>query len=157
MLATQFPLKLSFACTAHKIQGSTITDPNKVIIDLRSVKEAAMGYVMFSRPQRLDQVYIFEKFESSKIFPSDSAMKELERLNIEALNEKEKIRLESTIIQTLNIRSLMKHHAALKNDFRVKAKVIAFKRHGAMRTKAYLPLKSLVTVYTLSAMDVERE
>ena len=125
MLATQFPLKLSFACTAHKIQGSTITDPNKVILDLRSVKEPAMGYVMFSRPQRIDQVFIFEKFESSKIFPSESAMEELERLKVEALNEKEKGRIEGTVIQSLNIRSLMKHHAALRNDSRVKAKVIA--------------------------------
>ena len=68
MLATQFPLKLSFACTSHKIQGSTIVEPNKVIIDLESVKQAAEGYVMMSRPQCLHQVYILGKFQSSKIF-----------------------------------------------------------------------------------------
>ena len=47
--AIQFPLKLAFAATAHKIQGSTILKPSYLVIDLKSVKEAAQGYVMLSR------------------------------------------------------------------------------------------------------------
>ena len=125
MLATQFPLKLSFACTAHKIQGSTITEPNKVIIDLQSVRQASEGYVMASRVQCIDQLFIFEKYLSSKIFPSDCAMKELEQLKKEALNDKEKARRECTIVQSLNIRSLSKHYTNLQNDYKIKAKVIA--------------------------------
>ena len=125
MTAVQFPLKLAFACTAHKIQGSTIAEPNKVVIDLSSIREPATGYVMASRVQRIEQLYILNKFLSEKIYPSKEAMQELARLEKKALNEIEKQRIASNVLITLNIRSLPKHHAALLNDFQMKAKVIA--------------------------------
>ena len=123
--ATQFPLKLAFACTAHKIQGCTIAAPDKAVVDLRSVKEAAQSYVMLSRVQTIDQIYFLEEFPRQKIFPSDVAMEELKTLNEKALNETEKIRLANTVIISLNIRSLLKHYEALQKDFQMKAKVIA--------------------------------
>ena len=33
----QFPIKLAFACTAHKIQGATIHKPMKLIISVMDV------------------------------------------------------------------------------------------------------------------------
>ena len=53
MTAIQYPLKLSFACTAHKMQGSTVMKPDPLIIDLKSVREAAQAYVMMSRIQAI--------------------------------------------------------------------------------------------------------
>ena len=52
----QFPLVLSWAVTVHKFQGQTVRAPQKVVIDLRSVFEAAQAYVMASRVQELDQL-----------------------------------------------------------------------------------------------------
>ena len=49
----QFPLVVCFAATSHKFQGQTIVKPNKVVIDLRTVFQAAMAYVMLSRIQHL--------------------------------------------------------------------------------------------------------
>ena len=123
--ATQFPLKLAFACTSHKIQGCTISEPDKAVVDLRSVKEAAQSYVMLSRVQTIDQIYILEKFPREKIFPSEHAMEELKRLQEMALNETEKSWLSDTLITSMNIRSLPKHYEAVLKDFQVKGKVIA--------------------------------
>ena len=125
MVAVQIPLKLAFACTAHKIQGSTVLDPKKVIVDLLSVKEPAQGYVMGSRVQRLDQLFILNEFPTEKIYPSPAAIEELNHLQNKALNNMEDQRINSNIIISLNIRSLVKHHSALCNDFQMKAKVIA--------------------------------
>ena len=48
-IVIQFPIKLAFACTAHKIQGATIPKPQKVIINVTDTFSAAMIYVMVSR------------------------------------------------------------------------------------------------------------
>ena len=47
----QFPIVVCFAATAHKFQGQTIIKPNKVAIDLRTIFQPAMAYVMLSRVQ----------------------------------------------------------------------------------------------------------
>ena len=125
MKAVQFPLKLSFACTAHKMQGSTIAKPSSLAVDLNSVKQAAQAYVMLSRIQSLDQLFILDKFLSDKIYPSDEAMKELKRLEDQALNRKEKVLQDNTLITSLNIRSLQKHHKNLLNDPSIRGRVIA--------------------------------
>ena len=59
----QFPVKLAFAATAHKIQGQTIKKPQKVVVDLRSVFQPAMAYVMLSRVESIEQLYILEEFD----------------------------------------------------------------------------------------------
>ena len=50
-IAVQFPLKLAWELTAHKIQGQTIAKPRKLVVDLRRIFEAALAYVMISRVQ----------------------------------------------------------------------------------------------------------
>ena len=50
----QIPLVLAWAVTVHKFQGQTVRYPQKVVIDLKSVFEAAQAYVMASRVQELD-------------------------------------------------------------------------------------------------------
>lgn len=76
----QFPLKLSKATTAHKIQGLTIPSPATVCIDIDKTFEAAQAYVCLSRVQNQNQVYIYEKFDGKKITASEPGMKELKRL-----------------------------------------------------------------------------
>lgn len=42
-VAIQFPLKLAFCCTAHKMQGQTVCKPKFLILDLRRVREPAQA------------------------------------------------------------------------------------------------------------------
>ena len=117
MTATQFPLKLAFACTAHKMQGTTIAKPEKLVIDLKSVKEPAQAYVMMSRVQSLQQLFIVNEFPQEKIYPSREATNELKRLHEIASNEEEQERRDRTMILSLNIRSLQKHYKDFQRDY----------------------------------------
>ena len=125
MRATQFPLKVAFACTAHKMQGSTVLKPDPLVIDLQSVREAAQAYVMMSRVQALNQLYILDKFPNDKIYPSALAMEELDRLKGIKKNEVQMKRQKNTLVVTLNIRSLQHNHTHLLKDAQFQADVIA--------------------------------
>ena len=83
----QFPIKIAFATTSHKVQGQTVKKPRYVIVDLRSVFQPAMAYVMLSRVESINQLYILEECDSSKIYGSMQAIKELERMNKVAVNQ----------------------------------------------------------------------
>ena len=74
----QFPIKLAFACTAHKIQGATIEKPMKLIIYVMDIWMAAITYVMLSRICSMSQLYILDEFDETKMYPSQIAMEELE-------------------------------------------------------------------------------
>ena len=55
----QFPVKVAFAVTAHKIQGASISSPAKVVMDLNSTFEPAQCYVMLSRIQKLGKLFSY--------------------------------------------------------------------------------------------------
>ena len=80
----QFPIRLAHAITAHKVQGNSIPRPLKVAMDLNSVFEAAQAYVMLSRVQSLDQVYITNELDAKKLMFAEKALDELTRLQGEA-------------------------------------------------------------------------
>ena len=82
----QFPIKLAFAITSHKIQGQTIKSPKKVVLDIHSVFEDAQAYVMLSRVQQLEQVFILGVLEESKIRTSKIALQELHRMRLISAN-----------------------------------------------------------------------
>ena len=63
----QFPIKVAFAITSHKIQGQTIPWPVKVVLDLDSIFEDAQAHVMLSRAQQISQIYILNRLDESKI------------------------------------------------------------------------------------------
>ena len=116
----QFPIKLAFACTAHKIQGSTIHKPQKVILDVRDTFDAAMVYVMLSRACALSQINIIDEFDESKMYPNQKALDELERLDKLSQNknpsEWENQDPESLKISSLNCRSLRRHYNDIISD-----------------------------------------
>ena len=60
--------------------------PQKVVIDLRSVFDPAQAYVMASRVQELEQLYILEEVPEDKIYTSNMAMVELDRLISVSMN-----------------------------------------------------------------------
>ena len=86
-LVIQFPVKLAFAITSHKIQGQTIPWPMQVALDLNSVFEDAQAHVMLSRVQCLQQVYILKSLDESKIRTSNIGLNELVRLKTISFNE----------------------------------------------------------------------
>ena len=116
----QFPVKLAFASTAHKIQGATIPKPQKVIINVMDTFAAAQVYVMLSRVCSLDQILILNEFEETKMYPDMRAVFELERLNKISMNQNpgkwEKDNKEVIKVSSVNCRSLIKHHKDISTD-----------------------------------------
>ena len=107
----QFPVRLAHGVTAHKIQGQTIEAPKKVALDIKSVFDPAQAYVMLSRVQCLDQVYIVGEIESKKLYINESAKAELHRLQKISLNSNPSQwgRNDKVVkIASLNIAGLMK-------------------------------------------------
>ena len=116
----QFPVKLAFAITAHKIQGQTIPKPLKVAFHLESVFEEAQGYVMLSRVQELDQVYIIDKFNPKKLYPSRAALNEVKRMNEKSVNKNPtkwwRTEVDTLKIATLNCAGLKAHFSDIEVD-----------------------------------------
>ena len=118
----QYPLRLAFAATAHKFQGQTVQKPMCLVVDLMTVREPAQAYVMLSRVQEIDQVFIVEKLPADKLKPSNVALKEVNRLKEIPSNcsflqqwysaDKDRIR-----IVFLNTRSLQKHFKDLQSSW----------------------------------------
>ena len=111
--AYQFPLRLAFAATAHKVQGQTVKKPNYLVVDLRKVREAAQAYVILSRVQSLDQLYILGDVCVHKIYASSAAMEEVKRMTSTALNLKD---AEENAIVSCNVRSLQKNASKLAHS-----------------------------------------
>ena len=76
-----------------------------LVIDLRTVKQAAQGYVMLSRVQALSQLIILESVCENKLYASQVAMNELERMKSISINNEQS----DKIVVSCNIRSLSAH------------------------------------------------
>ena len=63
----QFPLKIAYAITAHKIQGQTIAKPLKVALDISSIFEDAQAHVMLSRVEEFEQIFILDELPEKNI------------------------------------------------------------------------------------------
>ena len=95
--------------------------PRTIVIDLRPItkENASMAYVMESRVQRLEQLYILEKLINEKMFAHVRALNEYERLMEVSMNknpcewEKED---DGTKLLFLNCRSLKNKFKNVKND-----------------------------------------
>ena len=96
-----------------------------LIVDMSKVFEAAQTYVMLSRVQELEQLIIIESVKREKIYPSSSAINELENMNKNAINSNQELKSYDMKIVSLNIRSLKKHMIDLiKEPAIVRADVI---------------------------------
>ena len=125
----QFPVKLAWAITGHKVQGQTIKDPKPVGMDLQTTFGPAQSYVMLGRTENINQIYL-AKFDDNKLKVNDDSLKEnnrLEKRAAEALKDDSWHSLEDTFrLSCMNIRSLQPHFADLKVDFSLlKSDVIA--------------------------------
>ena len=116
----QFPVKLSNAVTAHKIQGQTVPFPIKVAMDFRNAFQSAQTYVMLSRIQRLEQLYIVEELRDEMIMTNQNALKELRRLEETSINRNpspwHQDKADQIKVASLNCCSLPGHFIDLSSD-----------------------------------------
>ena len=119
----QFPIRLAFAVTCHKIQGQTISAPAKVVLDLNGCFAAAMAYVMLSRVQSIDQVYILDKLAAESIKCEKKSLEELQRLyNISLNNNPTPWNTEQTNclkVASLNCAGLNAHYDDIVTDLKL--------------------------------------
>ena len=125
----QFPIRLAHGVTAHKFQGQTVPDPTTVALHLDSVFDPSQAYVMLSRVQNINQVYIVNSFNPKKIYVSSSAHDELKRLQKISFNSNPGLWSKKSDavfkVASLNIAGLKAHYVDLLADLKMlKADVI---------------------------------
>ena len=120
----QFPLRLAHALTAHKTQGQTYKMPMTVTVDLRDVFEAAQAYVMIGRPEKLQQLFIVEELDQSKLYSNNRVREEYEKMNSRSINQNpsnwDKKESGSVKICSLNCARLKPHFEDIKADHTLK-------------------------------------
>ena len=116
----QFPLSLCFAATSHRFQGQTVYKPNKTVNDFRTVFQAAQGYVMLSRVETMDQLFVLGDLPDNKFYANNHALEELARLRSVCVNKNPPVWQKdfpwSFKISQLNCRSLRLHINDIKED-----------------------------------------
>ena len=113
---TQFPLRLSWACTVHKVQGLSL---KQVVVGFDLIKQKAFNhgqiYVALSRASFLLGLFLIGTFNSNVITADERAKNEYQRLRDSSLTENVS-RNSSLSISCCNVRSLKKHVSDIKTD-----------------------------------------
>ena len=110
---TQFPLRLAWACTGHKVQGVTIKKGTNTVVHGHKRMPDGLYYVMLSRAAAKENVFL-ENFYPEKL-----------KANARSLEEDFKLKERSIVPSyedlhfsffVVNIRSLYKHFIDLERD-----------------------------------------
>ena len=94
-----------------QIQGQTVPNPTAVVVDFRGANRAAMIYVMLSRAQTIEQIFILDSLrkEMKGWKPDPSALEEFETSKIKAINTAEETEVDLIKVLCLNVWRLRKH------------------------------------------------
>ena len=117
---TQFPLKLSWACTIHKVQSLSLPE---IVVSFRLVRQRRFNqgqcYVALSRVTTLNGLYLTGPFNIEAFKADEKAFPEYERLRSDCvLPDLPGITrsTDSITFTLLNTRSLRKHAKDIKSD-----------------------------------------
>ena len=143
----QFPLRLSWACTAHKVQGMTV---DKVVVNLDRTFSAGQGYVALSRVTSKEGLFIETNDPGSllkKIYADPEVQSALQDMHLIGLPNFSSSSEEDITVVLHNIQSLNKHITDLKRDIRFrKADVICL-------TETWLRSEQNTSAFTLSGFQ----
>ena len=94
-----------------QIQGQTVPNPTAVVVDFRGANRAAMIYVMLSRAQTIEQIFIMDSLRKDMKGwrPDPSALEEMESTKIKAINTLPNSEVDELKILCLNVYSMKKH------------------------------------------------
>ena len=110
---TQFPLRLAWATTGHKVQGVTIKKGTNVVLHGHKRMPYSLMYVMLSRAEKQENVFL-EKFDPSQIRVDPMALEEDSKLDARSIVPSyHKMHFNFFV---LNTRSLVKHFTDIKID-----------------------------------------
>ena len=125
----QFPIKLAFAITGHKMQGQEVKKGSKVVVNWSNILPAGLAYVMCSRSEALGDLFIAGKFDPNKIVANPKALEEAERIEEISLTNSPQVFQEPNQLLGfgfVNIRSLNKNFEFLEDDNLMKQLDIIF-------------------------------
>ena len=112
----QFPLRLAWACTCHRLQGTTIKKGSNLIIhgNKKTKMPKNMYYVMLSRCSSPHNVFLDEMVDFEHISCNQKALDEKNRLD----EQSETIKVQNTQLDIffVNIRSYSNHQEDLECD-----------------------------------------
>ena len=106
---TQYALRLSWAATCHKIQGINTAKDQNLVAHGHARIPSAMQYVMMGRVPKLDNLYLSENFDLSKVRCNKQALKE--KLNLDEIYLQKAVK--NYDLTFMNIRSLRAHYEDL--------------------------------------------
>lgn len=113
----QFPLKLAFACTIHKIQGCTL---KRAVVSLDKIFTAGQAYVALSRVTSLEGL-IIQHFKESAIYCNENveiAMASMPHFITSAASQNLQYEIGGCKILLHNIEGLKSHIKDLRLDGR---------------------------------------
>ena len=121
----QFPLKLAWASTGHKVQGITIKTGQNVVVHGHEKIPNGMYYLMLSRAQQLEQIYMEMPLKKNKQTGKFEKIEFIIKANPHSLQENENLVQRSIVpdfksnrysIFMLNIASVQRKLIDLTND-----------------------------------------
>ena len=122
---TQYPLRLSWASTCHKIQGITMPKGRNFVAHGHKKIPAAMQYVMLGRVSNLENLYLSENFDLNKVRCNKKAL--AEKLRLDTIFSAQQENYQKFDLIFLNVRSLRAHHEELKLEhFTQNSKLLCF-------------------------------